>query len=183
MAVEPLFIATLDALKAQLRLSSTTDADGLAIIDGSIQEVRIGFNDCLSESRITEILAFASVDNPATADERTRTRAEKTEVMWVRILLITRLPNFFLDSSGAVPQVFNEEGLTRESRRDAKDRELDRLNAELIKSIDLLKGGTDCTIENEVQASTICPDVAPPLPFGSIAPILLPTTVPIAEPV
>lgn len=183
MAVAPLFIVDTATLLKQLRLSKTTDEDGLAIIDGAIQEVRLGFHDCLSDARIAEILAFTSEDNPDTDDERTRTRAEKTEVMWVRILLITRLPNFFLDSSGNVPQVFNEEGLTREPRRDARDRELDRLNAELIKSIELLKGGTDCTIENEVQASTLCPDVAPPLPFGSIAPILLPSTVTSAEPI
>ncbi len=174
MAVEPLFIATTASLLEQLRLSKTTDVDGLAIIDGAIQEVRLGFYDCLSDSRITVILAFASVDNPDSDDERTRTRAEKTEVMWVRILLITRLPNFFLDSSGNVPQVFNEEGLTREPRRDAKDRELVRLNAELLKSMDILKGGAACTIEDEVQASTLCPDVTPPRPFASIEPVLLP---------
>ena len=183
MAVAPLFIATKDALLKQLRLSSTTDSDGLAIIDGAIQEVRLGFFDCLDDDRVVEILTFASEDNPDTDDKRTRTRAEKTEVMWVRILLITRLPNFFLDSSGNLPQVFNEEGLTREPRPDAKTRELSRLNAELIKSIELLKGGVECTIENEVQASTICPDKAPPLPFGSIAPILLPSTVTEREPV
>lgn len=181
MAVAPLFIVDVATLLKQLRLSKTTDIDGLAIIDAAIQEVRLGFYDCLTADRITAILAFATVDNPATEDERTRTRAEKTEVMWVRILLITRLPNFFLDSSGNVPQVFNEEGLTREPRRDAKDRELVRLNAELLKSIDILKGGAACTIEDEVQASTIGPDVVPDRPFASIAPVLLPEGVVSAE--
>ena len=177
MAVAPLFIATTAKLLEQLRLSSTTDTDGLAIIDGAIQEVRLGFFDCLTADRVAEILTFASEDNPDTDDKRTRTRAEKTEVMWVRILLITRLPNFFLDSSGNVPQVFNEEGLTREPRRDAKDRELVRLNAELLKSIEILKGTDACTIENEVRATTFEPDVVPDRPFQSIAPVLLPEGV------
>lgn len=177
MAVAPLFIGTIAELLEQLRLSKTTDSDGLAIIDAAIQEVRLGFFDCLDDARVTKILTFASVDNPTTDDERTRTRAEKTEVMWVRILLITRLPNFFLDSSGNVPQVFNEEGLTREPRRDAKDRELVRLNAELIKSVAILKGTEACTIEDEARATTFCPDVVPDRPFQSIAPVLLPEGV------
>lgn len=177
MAVEPLFITPKSKLLEQLRLSSTTDEDGLAIIDGAIQEVRLGFFDCLTNDRVTKILTFVSVDNPDTDDKRTRTRAEKTEVMWVRILLITRLPNFFLDSSGNLPQVFNEEGLTREPRRDAKDRELLRLNAELLKSIEILKGTEACTIENEVRAITYEPDKVPDRPFASIAPVLLPDGV------
>lgn len=174
MAVAPLFVVDRDALVAELRLTAATDGDAPAIIDGTIQEVRLNFYDCLSTARVDQIVAFATAENPATPDERTKVRAEKTEVMWVRMLLLTRLPNFFLDSSGDVPQAFNEEGLTREPRIDAKGVELNRLNAEIIKSLEVLKGLEDCTIENEVQASTFCPDVTPPRPFASIAPVLLP---------
>lgn len=174
MAVEPLFMLDRDALLAELRLTAAVNNDAPAIIDGAIQEVRIGFYDCLSASRVDDIVAFVTADNPSTDDERTRVRAEKTEVLWMRKLLITRLPNFFLDSSGDVPQAFNEEGLTREPRPDILAREINRLNTEILKNLEALKGGEACAIENEVRASTLCPDETPPRPFASISPILIP---------
>lgn len=177
MAVAPLFVVDRAALVAALRLTGAVSKDAPAIINGAIQEVRIGFFDCLTDTRVAEILTFPTAENPNTADERTRVKAEKTEVMWTRLFLITRLPNFFLDSSGDVPQAFNEEGLTREPRVDALTREINRLNAEILKRIDALKGKDACSIEDEVQATTIGPDVTPPLPFESIAPILLPAGV------
>ena len=174
MAVEPLFVVDRAALVAELRLTAAIDNDAPNIIDGAIQEVRLNFYDCLTTARVDEIVGFATAENPATPDERTKVRAEKTEIMWVRMLLLTRLPNFFLDSSGDVPQVFNEEGLTREPRPDSKSQELNRLNAEILKSLEVLKGLEDCTIDNEVTASTFGPDVVPPRPFASIEPVLLP---------
>lgn len=174
MAIAPLFMLDRDALVAELRLTGSQNGDASAIIDGTIQEVRIGFYDCLGRTRVDQIVAFATADNPATDDELTRVRAEKTEVMWVRMFLLTRLPNFFLDSSGDTPQAFNEEGLTREPRPDLRGRELSRLNAEILKRLDALKGEDGCVAENEIEISTLGPDVTPPRPFQSIAPITIP---------
>ncbi len=174
MAIEPLFMADRAALVAELRLTGSQNGDAPAIIDGTIQEVRIGFYDCLGATRVDKIKAFVTAENPATDDELTRVRAEKTEVMWVRMFLLTRLPNFFLDSSGDTPQAFNEEGLTREPRPDSRGRELSRLNAEILKRLDALRGEDGCVAENEIEISTLCPDVTPPRPFQSIAPVIFP---------
>ena len=100
MAIEPLFMVDRAALVAELRLTNAIDGDAPAIIDGTIQEVRINFYDCLTTTRVDEILTFATADNPSTDEERIRVRAEKTEVMWMRMLLLTRLPNFFLAHFG-----------------------------------------------------------------------------------
>lgn len=175
MAVTPLFMADRDALLSELRLTgAVSKVDTNKIIDGAIQEVRLGFYDCLSDTRVAAIIAFNANENPASADERTRVRAEKTEVMWVRMLLLTRLPNFFLDSSGDTPQAFNEEGLTREPRVDMLTRQLHRMNAQINKNLDSLKDDGDCSLDNEVQSTTFEPDTTPPKPFESIAPILIP---------
>ena len=68
MAVTPLFMADRDALLSELRLTgAVSKVDTNKIIDGAIQEVRLGFYDCLSDARVAAIIVFDATENPATA--------------------------------------------------------------------------------------------------------------------
>ena len=74
MAVAPLFIADLAALKARLRLSGMGSADAAAQVDQAIEDVRLGFYDRLGKTRVDEILAVAYVENATTTAARVRPR-------------------------------------------------------------------------------------------------------------
>lgn len=111
----PLFNSSFSELKAGLRLSGSTQPDTIAILDRALSEVRVGLYSQLGETRITEILATSLVPSPVTTAQLDRTKAALTETLWVKYLLLLELPLLFMDSSGQTDQVWNEEGLVRDS--------------------------------------------------------------------
>lgn len=170
MAVVPLFFADMATLKSNLRLSNIpTGKDALTIIDQAVQEVRVGFYEKLGAATITTLLATVHVDNPTTTAEVSRARANATEVAWVKLLLICRLPIMFVDGSAHVRESWNDEGLTRR----ALDSELRKIKALLNQQVEdglaILGADED---EAGLSISVIEPTEGRYYPRSSVFPLL-----------
>jgi len=156
----PLFVADADTLRASLRLSAlnTSPSDAVVLVDDAIREVRLGFARRLGLTRVTELVAMVydpAVGAPTTEDEMLRECANLTEILWVRKLLLTRLPTVFRDSSGEPRLDFNTEALTRETAEADRQEELDRLTATIEDNLDFLAGRT--SVQDSWKATTFEP--------------------------
>lgn len=169
MAIAPLFISDMEALKSKMRLTGAARTDSLAIIDTCVSEVRLGFFDALSAARVAVLVAIVPSDAPTTDDEIMRSKAELCEAEWVRMLLLRRLPNLFLDSSGQTKQVWNEERIERESTA-SLEKEIARMQAQIADWIGDLTGETEPTF-GSIQCDTIGPLEEQPRPGASIQPL------------
>ena len=114
MAVNPLYNVKADVIE-KLRLTATTDADTLSIVDQAIRDVRLGFYRRLTPARATEIAALSSVENPTTTDEIVRAVGEVTEIYWVMHRLICILPTMFIETAHAISDSFDDVPITRDS--------------------------------------------------------------------
>lgn len=165
MTVLPLFTETLADLKVKLRLSGVTmDTDAEQIIEDAVEESKLGIIDALGLSLITTLQAISPVDNPTTTDQVKRLRATLVEVFWVRAILVERLPQLFIDSSGSTMQAYNEEGIIRDVgtgsvRRQAKD-----LMRKVRANLNYLTGDD----VGELHIVVPVPDTPPPEPWDSI---------------
>ena len=108
MAVAPLFVPSMSALKAALRLSGVVDGDTQAILEAEVVSVRVEFYTELSAERVAEILTTAHSDTPSSPEQLLRASAEELEVKLTLLRLRTRLPQSFLDSSASVGRTWNE---------------------------------------------------------------------------
>lgn len=115
MAVEPLFVANMDTLKAALRLTDASQADAVAQIDQAVEDVRVRLYDerGLGAALVATLLAIPYTENATTVSALRRTRANNLEIKWVRLLLLKRMPVLFQDASGQSLDAWNEEPLTR----------------------------------------------------------------------
>lgn len=113
MAVQPLFITDMNALKAQLRLSGASQSDALAMIDSAVQQARARFYSSLGAVQVTALLAIPYVDNPTTDDGAKRLKANGIELDITKLSLLRSMPILFMDSSGIKREVWNEEGFAR----------------------------------------------------------------------
>lgn len=166
MAIEPLFVSSIAALKSGLRLTGATQPDTSAIIDRIVQEVRVGFYDSLGALRISEILAMPVEENPTSASALTRLKAIGVEICWVKLRLLYELPVLFMDSSGQTAQVWNEEGLTRQGAgRDLEDLK-EHLQEKVDNGLSELAGGD--APAGKVQAHLLGPETTPPRPRESV---------------
>lgn len=167
MAVAPLFIADIATLKAELRLSGSTQSDTTVLIERAVQEVRAGFYDSLGEARVAQIVAMAVEENPTSSDGILRMKAANTEVKWTRLRLIQTLPSLFMDSSGNTDQIWNEEGLTR----DASATDIKRLSDRLENEINEALADLDGTVEpGSASVAVIGPQTTPAKPGESVFP-------------
>jgi len=163
MAITSLFI-DLDVLKARVGLSNATQADQLAKLNQALQEVRIGFYKSLGAARISQLLAVASSDAPATSSQIDRTLTETTEVNWVKMLLLRSMPSFYM--TAAVGQAWNEENLTQSTDQFAASKEINRLNTEIQSALSSLMGEDED--DGQAVASCIGPLTTQPRPGESI---------------
>lgn len=171
MAVAPLFAASMTVLKARLRLTGATSADGLATIDQAVLDVRAGFYRRLGAARITEIKTTNDIDAPATNAEILRSVATATEVLWARLKLMRTLPTLFMDASGSQQQRWNDEAGFRSAIQQT-EAEIKRLEAELEENLQLLEGTDDIGDESTVHATCLEPDDEPDLPGATVWPSL-----------
>lgn len=169
MPATPVFIADLDILKAQLRLSAVDTGDAVDVIDSIMGEVRLGLYAELGSTRVTEILAIPFVDPAITDNHLTRLRANNTELLWVRALLMRRLPVLFVQSAGVARHTWNEEGIVREGtsggdvRREVRElTRLYRLGLAALKGEDV----------GDLSVFVPVPDETPQRPGDSIRPAL-----------
>lgn len=171
MPVAPLFVASIEDLKARLRLTGATKSDFSAQLDLALEDVRLGFYDedgGLGTTRVGELLAISYVENATNATSLLRTRANNLEVTWVRLLLMRRLPTLFMDAGGETLDAWNEEPITRSSRRGLES-EIQRLENEVTDGLAYL-GGADEEDLGEVAVTVFEPEITPDLPRASILP-------------
>ena len=166
MSATPLFITDLDTLKAQLRLSALNTGDGAAVLDAVVAEVRLGFNDDLGILRVAEIVALATADPAVTEDELTRLRAENVEQLWVRSILMRRLPTLFVQGAGQARKAWNEEGITNKPDEPDLRKEIAALQQQVRDGLARLAS----KVSGEVNATVLLPDKTPPRPGDSINP-------------
>jgi len=163
MAVAPLFVASMAALKASLQLTNATQADTLAVIDRVVSEVRVGFYDKLGSSLVSRIVGYSVTENPTSTNEILRLKASNIETCWVKMRLLEELPVLFMDASNSVSQEWNEEGLTRNAASREIRKLIDSLRTKVNRGLGDLAGGG-------ANISVIGPEDTPPRPGETIFP-------------
>ena len=141
MAVSPLFLLDMDALKGRLRLDGV-DIDDSAqnLLDGAARSVRAKFNARLGVTRVGELVALTSVENPLTEDEILRSIAEEVEAKWIWVELTRNLPIKFFDNSGDDLEQYNVEGAFRSIDPERIQGERDRCLEEIENWLPILAG-------------------------------------------
>lgn len=161
-----LFVPSKAELQARLRLSGTRASDALVLLDEAIQTARVGFYDALGAERVEVLRAIPFTIAPQTAEQALRVKAAYTEVNWVRLLLLRRLPVLFMETAGNARQAWNEEGLARQQDALSLEKELERLWAEIQDALEDLKGTTPDN--SNLNVATIGPLETPPRPGASL---------------
>lgn len=110
----PLYVSDLDTLLQAIRIDTASEKT-LNEVYRAVRDVRIGIVQQLGRSRAFEIRDLPYVENPETDDEILRETAVSVETLWLRVLLIQRLPNTFMDNKASTGDVFNDEPLTRDA--------------------------------------------------------------------
>lgn len=169
-----LFAASDAWIKARLRLSSvpTSSEDTLAIIGEAVASARLEILKRLGRQRVDQILATADVVAPDTDDEIRRSVATRIELDLVRVYLLRELPNAFMDASGDLNRRWNEEAPFRERPRSDRDREIERLTAQIEEAMQFVSGdGSESPgSESRIMVFDGTPDEEPPLPGDSLLP-------------
>jgi hypothetical protein len=168
MSATPVFVASLAALKAQLRLTGATSPDAEALILGAMQKARVGIYDRLGASRVTQIQGMTATDTPSTPDELTRARAINVEISWVRMFLLRAMPTMFRDGSSGIQQSWNEEGIARPTGVSEITIEISRLNTEIEGQIKELSG--EDTDNSGINVDVIGPEATNVFPGSQIFP-------------
>lgn len=166
---DPLFVADLDALKAELRLSelpSSTDAN--TILDRAILDARISFNRRLGGDRVSALVAITEVPNPGTDEEILRSLASSVEVRLVRCYLMRTLPHAFMDASGDINKRWNEEAPFREKPAFDIDQEIERCMTQLEEDFQMLALEDQLGSERSARVYDGKPDCPPPRPGDSL---------------
>ena len=165
--VAPLFAPSLAALKASLRLSAVEDGDALVMVEDAVREVNLGFARQLGLDAVAALVAIAydpAVAAPATTDEVRREVANTTEIAWVRMLLLQRLPTIFRDSSGDAMLAWQNDALTRETGDSQRRAMIEALDAQIKDGLEMLLG------DDEPDAATFSATTFEPDPDKNPAP-------------
>jgi len=169
MAILPLFNATVESVKARLRLQGVAATDpGQPLIEGAVQAVRVGFYRQIEQAQINVLLSYSSVENPTNEQEVLRQLAEVTELKWIRYELMRSMPMLFMDSAAGTQQAWNDEGIFRGMGVAERDAELKRLWSEIVQSLSLLTADETIPDETTMRVDVFVPDSAPMRPFGSL---------------
>lgn len=174
--MSPLFVPSLDQLKAALRLTGTASHDALAIIDRAVRLARIGFYDRLGTSRVSELLNTAYEESPTSEAGILRLKAAEAEVSWVRMILLREMPVLLMPAQPQVQEIWNQEGLTRSADHFSLEREIGRLQTEIENALADLSAGMAKAKDSTVSGGAMEPDTTPPRPFDSIRPPWMKTT-------
>lgn len=168
MAV-PLFIADLDTLKAELRLSGVADTtDAHAIVEAAVREVRAGFYLRLGVARVATLVAITPAASPDDADEVLRSIAELCEALWVRCLLLDRLPTQFMDGGSGAQEFLNQEGIFRSLSAEQREQQRVRCQTQVEEYLDILAGDVAIGDGPPVQIHTQADQTPRAYPGGSL---------------
>jgi hypothetical protein len=118
--MDPLFVPSLADLKANLRLSGTSDlnTDFDALLEQAVRKVRVSLRSKLGQARITVLQSYTQDSSPVAPDELTeylRELAELTEIDMVKLELTYLLPMLFMEGAAGAKEVYNEEGAFRKT--------------------------------------------------------------------
>lgn len=168
--VKPLFVITLDALWAGVRLSGADDSvqdDTAAIMRAAVVDARLFIYERLGSTRVTQILTTTEVSTPTTDAELDRSRASLLEIKVVRRRLMRDLPILFRDAGQGTNDEWNQDPLTRPGMDDLKAA-IDALTADIENDIAILDAD-DETSPGLLAASFGPPtDKVLPVPGGSV---------------
>lgn len=169
MAASPLYVADMDTLKAQLRLTAVDSSDdSQAILDRGVRAARTQIYARLGSTVANAWTAVGYSENPTTEQGVLREVANLLEIELVFVHLLDNLPHFFMDDSGGTQHEWNETGAFRgysaEERTELRRRKKDQIEEyfELLSGEDDL--GDDSGINIHVGESEIDPK---PTPGGS----------------
>lgn len=167
MAVAPLFLATMDALKGRLRLAGVGSTDDTQpLIDGATRKVRAMFYARLGTSRVTSLVALPSVENPTDDNGILRALAEEVEEKWVWVQLARVLPLKFYDNSGDDLEQHNAEGIFRSIDPDRVQEAVEECQKWIESMLPLLEGSVAL---GAVQGAKVY--TQPSAPGGRIFPL------------
>jgi len=108
---QPSFHDSLEALKPFLRLSGLpSDRDAEQMLVSAVQETRLGMRRILGDNLFLSLSAMPDVDPPLTTAQTNRQRARLAEQLWVRSILLLRLPAQFTDAGAGARAAWNDEG-------------------------------------------------------------------------
>ena len=124
MAPNPLFVPDLTTLKAELRLTGVAEnTDAQTILESAVLQVRAGFYSRIPAARMTFLLAITPAAEPSTNDQILRAIGSLCEALWVRYVLLGKLPMLFMDNSGGDQEFVNQEGIFRSITPERLDRQ------------------------------------------------------------
>ena len=162
MAVAPLFVADMDTLKQELRLTavdSTNDSE--QIFQRAVISARAAVFARLGETVANAWVAVAYSENPTGEQGVLRAVANLLEVELVFLRLLDSLPIFFMDDGGGTQQAWNEEGTFRGLDSDEREA-LKKTKRELVEEyFEMLDTGA---LEDEGEVSAHVGEHADPVP-------------------
>jgi hypothetical protein len=170
--MNPLFIANIDELKANLRLSGASTLPGTDfdyLLDQAIRKARLVFRRRLGQKRIETVQGYSQDSSPIDPDtdhEYYREMAELAEIDMVKLELTYLLPMLFMDAGASNREVYNDEAAFRK----AVQEDLKALRSQLKAVIDQNLRGLntlDISGPNANNFFSIGPD-EPTLPGQSI---------------
>lgn len=169
MATNPVFNSDLAAVKAQLRLSGiSAGSDAQAMLEAAVLQVRTGFYARLGSTRMAALLAITPVASPTTNDQILRSIANLCETLWVRCILLDKLPIVFMDNSGGDVEFINQEGTFRSISPERLDGDRQRCALQVEEWLALLAGETEIGNAPDVQVHTQADQEPRMYPFGSL---------------
>ena len=154
MTAEPLFLDSMDALLAALRLTDVRSPDARAIVEQGVRMARVRFYQRLGASTIQAILETDNVEDPTTDDEMKRFVGNLCEAELVRLQLVDRLPVVFMDASGHAREAYNNEGAFRSMDRETLLDIRQRIEAQVENWLALMAGEIELGDDEAVQAYT-----------------------------
>jgi len=168
MAASPLF-QTVDELKERVRLAELpSSSPANEILDQVILESSLEFYRRLGKSRVDELVSYGSPDNPATENQILGAVARGLEVKINLCKLLRRLRTVFMDNSGGVDEMWNEEAPVRELTAGDVEGEILRCEAEIERDWKMIDESTDLGDEPTVQTWDGSPDTTPPCPGDTL---------------
>lgn len=157
----PMFMPEPELLSA-LRLDGLDELQAktgpTTIVRNAIRNARVVFVDRLGLSAVAALQAIPRSDDPATAEEISRWRAELLEVLVVKRRLVQDLPILFMDGARHESTIWNEEGLTRHA--DPLSDLLKKLDEEIDDGFGALDTDPD-TVGGSVQAASFGSEADP----------------------
>ena len=169
MATNPVFNVDLAAVQAQLRLSGVSEGtDAFFMLEAAVLQVRAGFYARLGTSRMAFLIALPVVQAPTTNDQILRRIGDLCEVLWVRRVLLDKLPVVFMDNAGGDLEFINQEGTFRSITPERLNQERQSVDLQIEEWLALLAGDVTIGDAPDVQIHTQADQEPRMFPLGSL---------------